>query len=254
MAERAQLRLVASADHGELELGTALLRRFLGVDKDEPVELTFFCEGRISVAYATTERHHVQLLREAQRYSGFNGAYQLVNGPIPIDLLHRYQLNQIVRAWNGRVKDHDIPLRRAVYIDIDPVRPSGISATDAEKRAVMEVRDRVEQFLNRELCEPAALGRGDSGNGAFILIGLERPCPEVLLNSARVQHFLKLLGKEFSTSSVTIDASVGNAARLMPFPGTWKRKGRHSPERPHRRVCFSCYPTVRPVRLEAIIG
>lgn len=256
MAEHAHLRLVTNAvvDHGEVELGTALLRRFLGIEKKEAIELAFFCEGRLSVAYPTNELHHVRLLRQAQREPGFNGAYQLVNGPIPKQLLYRYPPNKIVRCWNGRTKDGDIGLRRAVYIDIDPIRTSGISATDAEKRAGIEVRDRVEEFLNRELGQPAALGRGDSGNGAFILIALEQPCLEVLIASPRIQRFLNLLGKAFSTPYVTIDASVGNAARLMPCPGTWKRKGIDCAERPHRRVYFSCHPTVRPVRLEALIG
>jgi hypothetical protein len=254
VAERGQLRLVASSEHGELELGTALLRRFLGVSTGETLELAFFVEGRISVAYATSHAEHVRLLYQGQRLRGFNGAYQLVNGPIDTALLHRYPLNQIVRARNGRAGDRDVNLRRAVYIDIDPIRPKGISATDAEKRAAMDVRDRVEEFLARELGEPAALGRGDSGNGSFILIAVEQPCLAILDRASRVQRFLRLLAREFNTEHVQIDTSVGNTARLMPAPGTWKRKGENTRERPHRRVYFSCRPTVRPVPFEAIVG
>lgn len=254
MASRGQLRLVAPSDHGELELGTALLRRFLQVCNGETLELTFLAQRRISVAYPTNQAEHIRLLREGQRLRGFNGAYQLLNGPMFTAVLHRYPLNQVVRAWNGRAQDRDVPLRRAIYIDIDPVRPSGISATDAEKRAAMDTRQRVEEFLVRELGDPAALGRGDSGNGCFMLIAIQQPCLTILNHTNHVQRFLKLLAREFDTKHVQIDTSVSNTARLMPCPGTWKRKGEDTRERPHRRVYFSCHPTVRPVPFEAIVG
>lgn len=254
MAERSQLRLVRASDRGEIEVGTALLRRFLAVCSGETLELTFFLRGRPWVALATDQTEHIRLLHEAQQRRGFNGAYQLVNGPILTAVLHRYPLNQIDSAWNGRVADRDVNLRRAIYIDIDPIRPKGVSATDAEKQAAMETRGRVEEFLTRELGEAAALGRGDSGNGSFILIAVEQPCLAILDHTSRVQRFLKLLAREFNTEHVQIDTSVANMARLMPCPGTWKRKGENTPERPHRRVYFSCAPTVRPVPFEAIVG
>ncbi len=254
MASRGQLRLVGPTDRGEIELGTALLRRFLDVAVGEALELTFFARGRISVTHATSHVEHVRLLRQAERLPGFNGAYQLVNGPMLTELLHRYPLNQIVPAWNGRAGDKDIYFRRAVYIDIDPIRPKGISATDEEKHAAIGVRQKVEDFLIRELGQPAALGRGDSGNGCFILIAVQQPCLSILDCAGRIHRFLKLLAKEFNTDRVQIDTTVGNTARLMPCPGTWKRKGENTRERPHRRVHFSCHPTVWPVPLEAIVG
>jgi hypothetical protein len=76
----------------------------------------------------------------------------------------------------------------------------------------------------------------------------------VLDSTGRIHRFLKLLAKEFNTDRVQIDTTVGNTARLMPCPGTWKRKGENKRERPHRRVHFSCHPTVWPVPLEAIVG
>jgi hypothetical protein len=117
----------------------------------------------------------------------------------------------------------------------------------------MDTRERVEEFLVRELGEPSALGRGDSGNGSFILIAVQQPCLTILDNTSRVQRFLKLLAREFDTQHVQIDTSVGNTARLMPCPGTWKRKGENTRERPHRQVYFSCHPTVRPAPFEAIV-
>lgn len=251
--ERTPLRLVKPEDRGEVELGTALIRRFLGIAESEVQELTFFAQARISVAHATSQAQHVRLLKEAEQLRGFNGAYLLVNGPVEPAVFHRYPLDCIRPAWNGRVGDADVCRRRAVFIDIDPIRPKGISATDSEKRAAMDVCYAVEQFLIGTLGVPSALGHGDSGNGCFILIATE-PCISTPETTRRVSRFLKLLAREFNTDRVQIDTSVGNAARLMPCPGTWKRKGENTVERPHRRVYFSCRPNVHRIALESIVG
>lgn len=245
------LSLVSS--RGELERCTRLLRGFLGMAADELTELTFFVRGRIRVAHAGSEQVHVRLLTEAQRVHGFNGAYQLVNGPINPALAARYPGNRIHSAWNGRAGDGDVRLRRAVFIDIDPVRPKGISATDDEKRAAYDVYREVGAFLLETLNDEFTLGRGDSGNGYFILIAIE-PTPVSIDTTARVRAFLKLLAAKFDTERVRIDTSVGNAARLMPAPGTWKRKGENTTERPHRRTSFRCHESVHRVPLESVVG
>lgn len=247
------LRLVRPGDRGEIELGTVLLRRFLGVGRDEPVELTFLGRGSASLAHATNEAEHIRLLKEADHSRRFTGAYQLLNGPILTSLLCRYQSNRIHRAWNGRAGDRDIHYRRAVYIDIDPVRPKGISATDDEKRAAVDVRDAVEELLRDAVGTPDALGRGDSGNGYFILIAIQ-PCWPLKDTEAGIHRFLKLLARKFNTDRVQVDVSVGNLARLMPCPGTWKRKGEDTPERPHRLVSFSCRANIERVPLESIVA
>jgi hypothetical protein len=67
-----------------------------------------FVSGRPHVADAMTELDQVRLFEEAQRMRGFNGAYQLVNGPINPALGARYQPNRVHPAWKGRVGDGDI--------------------------------------------------------------------------------------------------------------------------------------------------
>ena len=193
------LRLVRAGDRGEVELGTALVRRFLGVAEEEAVELTFLGLGGPCLAHATSEAEHVRLLKAAERLRGFAGAYQLVNGPIPKCLLCRYQPNQIHKAWNGRAGDKDVGLRRAVYIDIDPIRPKGISSTEGEKRAAAEVRDEIEKLLVQGIGTPQALGLGDSGNGYFVLIAIE-PCAPAKDAEARIHAFLKLLACRYNVS------------------------------------------------------
>jgi hypothetical protein len=246
-----RLRLVH--DRVQVENCTLALRRFLGIQDREPTELTFFIRGRIHLAHAATVNDHLRLLREAERLPGFNGAYQLVNGPINPAIFARYQLNRIHPAWNGRVGDSDVELRRAIYIDVDPIRPKGISATNDEKRAARDVCSRVEDLLLSVLQDECVLGRGDSGNGYFILIAIE-PAPISTESTARIRELLKRLASAYDTDRVKIDTSVGNAARLMPAAGTWKRKGENTPERPHRQSSFSCCGSVRRVALENVVG
>lgn len=231
---------------------TARVRRFLGMPDDEPTELTFFCEGRISVAHAMNAAEHVRLLRQGERERGFNGAYQLVNGPINPQVFHRYEPNKIHKAWNGRVNDTMIQSVRAVFLDCDPERIKGISATDAEKRAADAVARAVaDAFASSVGAE--AVGRGDSGNGFFVLLAVEpfAPTPET---TAKIAKLLGLLNRKFRVPGVKIDTSVCNPARLMPAAGTWKRKGWSTAERPHRMTSFECADNVARVPLEAICG
>lgn len=245
------LRVVEPTGGGYLEVATALQRRFVGMPDDEPAELTFFFEGRVFIAHATTAEHHVRLLHEAERRRDFNGAYQLVNGPMDPALLARYEPNQIVRAWNGRATDRDVGSLRAVFIDIDVKRPKGISSTDAQLEESRAVADTVERFLSSELGDDRAIGRGCSGNGFFLLVAID-PRPFARDDMSRVSGFLKALNNAFGTDTVKIDSSVATAARLMPAAGTWKRKGRDTPERPHRRTSFCCRANVRRVSLDQL--
>jgi hypothetical protein len=226
------------------------MRRFLGMSPDEPTELTFFYQGRIAIAHAMNAKDHVRLLREGERRDGFNGAYCLVNGPLVPEILARYEPNKIHRAWNGRVADEHIQQRRAAFIDVDPKRIKGISATDDEKNAALEVAHAVGALLT-ERCGRDAIGFGDSGNGAFLLVALE-PFPPSEETTKRMTRLLTALNRKFGTARVEIDCSTFNAARLMPAAGTMKCKGWSTAERPHRMTSFSCTKTVARVPLEAI--
>jgi hypothetical protein len=236
-----------------IETATATVRRFLGMSADEPTELTFFCEGRIFLAQSRTAQDHVRLLREAERMSGFNGAYQLVNGPLNPQIYARYEPNKIHKAWNGRANDTVIQSLRAIFFDCDPERLKGISATDEEKRAACEVADAVVAMFSSAV-GANAVGRGDSGNGYFVLVAIS-PIPPTAETTTKISKLLGLLNKKFGREKVVkIDTSVSNPARLMPAAGTWKRKGWNSPERPHRLTSFTCSETVERVPLEVLCG
>lgn len=236
----------------ELRSTTEAQRRFLGMPDDEPTELTFFVEGRISVAHATSLDQHVRLLEAGQHVRNFNGAYQLVNGPIVPEIFARYEPNRIHRAWNGRVSDAHIQSLRAVFLDCDAKRLKGISATDVEKRAALDVAAAVADYL-ATFTGGDAIGRGDSGNGAFILIAIV-PTPPTDRTTLGISRLLDFLNRKFGTEQVKIDVSVANPARLMPCAGTLKAKGWSTPERPHRMTSFACSESVQRVPLEDLIG
>jgi len=238
-----------AADH-ERALAVHQQRRFLGLPDDEPTELTYFCGGRISVAHALDADAHCRLLREGERLRDFTAAYQLVNGPMDRRLLARYRPDEIHRACNGRASDKDIETRRALFVDIDPDRPKGISSTDDEHREALQVGAELREWLRGYVPE-GAVAHGSSGNGCFVLVALE-PTPVTTEGTVRIAGFLGLLAKRFGTARIKIDTSVSNAARLMPAGGTWKRKGTDTPERPHRKVTFSCRGDVTRVALEVL--
>lgn len=234
----------------DLTAQTRRLRAFLGMPDDEPTELTFFVQGRIWLAQVTNLEHHVRALRKAEQIRGFNGAYQLVNGPLVPELFARYEPNAIDRAWNGRANDANILGLRAVFLDCDPKRIKGISATDAEKAAAYEVTMAVRELLKATVGDDA-IGMGDSGNGYFLLVAVE-PIVPTAETTKRIGALLALLQRKFGTDMVKIDGAVMNPARLMPAPGTWKRKGFSTKDRPHRKTSFECSSYPKRVPLEAI--
>ena len=130
------------------------------------------------------------------------------------------------------VGDADIRCRRWLLIDIDPVRPTGESATDMQKQAGVGLAQRAFAWLQEQLglgCIICA----DSGNGAHMLIRL----PDVPIDreSAWVcERFLQLLSEKFSNDQAKVDTKTHNASRICTLYGTMKRKGSDTPTQPHR--------------------
>lgn len=235
-----------------LTLETGRIRRFLGMAPDEPTELTFFARGRIHIAHATSEAEHARALKKAQHLEGFSGAYMLVNGPLVPEIFARYRLNSVEAAYNGRATDANITQLRALYLDIDPLRIKGISATNDEKAAARCVAERVQSYLCATL-PPESIGFGDSGNGFYLLVALE-PVAPTRETTDGISGLLAALDSRFGTDRVKLDCSVSNAARLMPCPGTMKCKGFSTPERPHRLASFTCAEAIQRVSIERVIS
>ncbi|MFA5682626.1 MAG: hypothetical protein WC999_14950 [Hydrogenophaga sp.] len=231
-------------------MSVGLWRRFLGVGEHECQEVVGFVRGRPWVGYARSEAEQVEMLRRAQTQREFAGAYLLLN-PIDPRIAERYAHGDFGPAHAGRASDKEIQLRRAIFIDVDPVRPKGISATDAERAAARDVVCGVGDLLVAR-CGRDAVAGGTSGNGFYLLVAIEPLIPQKD-HGLRIKRLLDGLQARFGTPAASIDGTVHNAARLMPAPGTWKRKGAGSAERPHRLTTFSCtYNAPQRVPLEVI--
>lgn len=126
-------------------------------------------------------------------------------------------------VWDKRTEDSEITRRRWLLIDFDPRRPSGTAATDAQVADAAEVAAACEDWLVDELGWPLPLVCA-SGNGIHHLYRVDLPADAVSL--ALVSRVLSGISERFSSDSVSVDRSVGNAARLTRMYGTINRKGR----------------------------
>jgi hypothetical protein len=158
------------------------------------------------------------------------------------------QLPRVRRAAAGELAtDADVPARRWVLVDVDPVRPPGHrddSATDSEKEAALEVLGRVREYLTADGWPAPVVG--DSGNGYHLLYRLAEDVPVAKVPVPAddpVRRLLRHLAARFDTPHAAIDTSVFNPARIVKLPGTRARKGPGTADRPHRRAALLEVPT-----------
>jgi hypothetical protein len=157
------------------------------------------------------------------------GVYFTLN-PLKNAILAR-RANRLGWAEEGELAaDKDVPRRRWLLIDADPIRDAHVSATDQEKAAAWNVAQAVRDHLHK-LGWPAPL-LADSGNGYHLFYRLDLPAED----GGVVRGVLQALAKRFNSPSVKIDQAVFNPSRICKVPGTWARKGDNTPERPHRRA------------------
>ncbi len=159
------------------------------------------------------------------------------------------------RAAN-RLKDHsdattsdkDILRRCYFYIDVDPIRPSEISATAEEHAAALGTTAGIVCYLTDQGW-PDPVVVGSSGNGGMILYQVDLP------NDAQSKELLDgvvaHLAERFGTDDVAVDSTVTNAARIVKIPGTVAKKGDHLPgDRPHRIAVAETHPDAGTVSRE----
>jgi hypothetical protein len=162
------------------------------------------------------------------------GVYVTLNPVLP-DLLARCA-NRL--QWSDRgtqTKDEHIVSRRWLPIDCDPVRPAGISSTDAEKSTAIDAAAKVQAGLcSMGWPSPACI---DSGNGYHLLY----PIDVATDDDGLIHQVLRAIARA-SSDAVKIDTAVANPARIWRLPGTWNRKGDDMPGRPHRRAVLMDAP------------
>lgn len=152
-----------------------------------------------------------------------------------------YVLNQIDPALLGRAcnrlkerveyttADNNILRRRQLPVDLDPIRPAGISSSDEEHATAIERARLIAADMAAEWGWPVI---ADSGNGAHLLYDIDLSNdPESL---KFVSGALAELDRRYSDDVVKIDVTSANAARIWKAYGSVVRKGDSIPGRPHR--------------------
>jgi ribosome biogenesis protein Nip4 len=159
------------------------------------------------------------------------GIYVTLN-PCQEALLAR--AHERLKANVARSQDKEMAAIRNLLIDIDPIRPHGISSTDAEHEAAMSFTLKLRSNL-RDKGWPEPLV-GDSGNGAHLVYPLDLAnTPE---NAELLKKVLGALAQQYAEELVILgldlDTKNFNPSRLTKLYGTQTHKGDHTPARPHR--------------------
>jgi hypothetical protein len=134
-----------------------------------------------------------------------------------------------IRRGGDSTKDHDIIRRRLLLIDCDPVKPDGISATDAEHKAALQRVQAIRDELHFSFGWPDPVV-ADSGNGGHLLYRIDEPVED----NGLIAKCLKALASKFTDDVVTVDTGVFNPARIWKLYGTRAGKGDSISDRPHR--------------------
>lgn len=157
------------------------------------------------------------------------GIYITLN-PVNPALIARAE-NRIKRnnvRW--ATSDDEVIRRRLMVIDIDPIRPKGISATDGEHEVAMVLARDIRRALASDGWDAPIFA--SSGNGAHLIYSYEGA------NSPEVRDFLKAtllkLSQRFSDAEAVVDAAMFNASRICRLYGTMACKGDSTDDRPHR--------------------
>lgn len=156
------------------------------------------------------------------------GVYVTLNPTLP-ELLARAPKNKTRRAGGSDcASDKTIAWRRSLLVDIDPVRVTGISSTDAEHASAIDLASTIRDALSA--CGWPLPIFADSGNGAHLIYSVDLPVDD----GGLIKRVLARLSQLYTSPTLKVDEKVFNASRISKVYGTLTRKGENTPERPHR--------------------
>jgi P4 family phage/plasmid primase-like protien len=230
------VRFLEMLQHGSVD-GITEIRIF-------PKAVKIKVNGRATYVGKTVAGYYEpdQYAKAAEDIAPFDGKAQIyvTLNPVKRDLLAR-GANRLETAAERTTSDEDILCRLWLPVDADPVRPSGISATDWELQAA---RERSAGIAVEFESYGAQVVPGMSGNGGHTLVRLP-DLPNTPETTKAVVDILKTLSDTYSDDVVDIDTNVSNAARIWKVYGTLATKGDNIEERPHRRAVIE-FPETPP--------
>lgn len=123
--------------------------------------------------------------------------------------------------------DKEVLKHQWLLIDVDPIRPAGISSTAGELMIAKTVRDEICRWLVVTFPDHMVI-KACSGNGFHCLL-------KASLSASEQGEILAAVDSFFGDDRVSIDKSVTKPAQLTKLYGTWARKGYSTADRPHRQ-------------------
>ena len=151
-------------------------------------------------------------------------------GEVREECFSRSQCERFEKNPAVTTNDNDIIAYRWLFVDLDPVRPTGISSSDEQLKCAEELRNKVYEYL-QGLGFPEPI-KAMSGNGYHLLYRID------ILNDekgrALVGRCLKNLASLFDNDEVKIDTTNSNPSRICKLHGTLAQKGTSTKKRPHR--------------------
>ncbi|MFH1472454.1 MAG: hypothetical protein ABIF85_06140 [Nanoarchaeota archaeon] len=177
------------------------------------------------------------LAKSADKYSTHaEGIYITIN-PVNPALLAR-ACNRVKSFAKNLTTEKDIIRRRWIPIDIDAIRPAGISSTNAEHEAAINKAYEINDGLDTMGMPEGIVA--DSGNGAHVLIRTDMSnTPE---SKADVEGIQKLIKDKFNNTPGLDVQMFADANRIWKLYGTWACKGDSIPARPHRISKILSFP------------
>lgn len=190
---------------------------------------------------------------EAAKFDGKAPAVYFTVNPCSEALLARAANRSRAIKKEPLTSDPDICRRHWLLIDVDPVRPKGISATAAERDYAIAKAAEIQKHLT-DIGWPDPVS-ADSGNGGHLCYRTDEPNDKE--TTELFKAILGTLSEKFSDERAQVDQTVFNAARIWKLYGTTAKKGDSTKDRPHRRARIISIPAtigiVTPEQLKALL-
>ncbi len=147
----------------------------------------------------------------------------------------RIQFNKLVDTSTGKIpttSDGDVIGYKYIPIDLDPVRPAGISSSNEELEYAADMRKMIEAYMKSQGFRGYI--RAFSGNGYHLLYPYTAENVKDGSAEAEVKNYLKSLDEMFGDDFCHVDTGNFNPSRVFKLYGTLAQKGRNTESRPHR--------------------
>ena len=149
--------------------------------------------------------------------------------------------NRLRTDTTNCTSESDVQAYIFLHVDIDPKRPSGIQATDRERKYAKKMLLQVMEFLKNFRFTTPIISM--SGNGYTADYYLEE-LPVNKENKELIKAVLETLDSIFSDDKASVDTSVCDPPRIIKLAGTISRKGDSLPDRPYTYSKIVKYPKV----------